>query len=96
MSDAMLVAEHFIMAAVICVSLVVLVVPLFLAARESDRPRQPADHDHQPLEGDRQSLVGDHQPQEGDHQLPDRDRQAEPAGGPRPPHGHHGGGTATA
>jgi hypothetical protein len=80
--DAMSTAEHFIMAAVICAALVVMVFLLFLAAHQSDRPRLPADHS--PGHSDR------------DLQPLDRGRQAESTGGSGPPYGHHGGGTATA
>ena len=89
MPDAMSTAEHFIMVAVICVSLAVMAFLLFLAAHHSDRPRLPADHS--PAHSDRA-----HPSSDRDLQPLDRGRQAEPTGGSGPPYGHHGGGTATA
>ena len=69
MPDAMSTAEHFIMVAVICASLVVMVFLLFLAAHQSDRPRLPADHS--PAPSDRA-----HQPSDRDLQSSDRDFQS--------------------
>ena len=99
MPDAMSTAEHFIMAAVICAALVVMVFLLFLAAHQSDRPRLPADHSPGPSDRARpplQSSDRDLQPSDRDLQPLDRGRQAESTGGSGPPYGHHGGGTATA
>jgi hypothetical protein len=90
-------AEHFIMVAVICASLVVMVFLLFLAAHQSDRPRLPADHSPEPSDRARRPLPDrDLQSPDRDLQSSDRGRQAEPTGGSGPPYRHHGGGTATA
>jgi hypothetical protein len=101
--EAMSAAEHFIMVAVICVSLAVMVFLLFLAAHQSDRPRLPTDHSpassdpaHPSSDRDLQSSDRDLQSSDRDLQPLDRSRQAEPTGGSGPPYGHHGGGTATA
>ncbi len=96
MTGAMSTAEHFIMIAVICASLAVMVVLLFLAAHQSDRPRLPVDQSRQPSDRDRQFPDRDPQPSDRGCQPSDRGRQAEPADGSGPPYGHHGGGTATA
>jgi hypothetical protein len=100
---AMSTAEHFIMVAVICVSLAVMVFLLFLAAHQSDRPRLPTDHPpassapaHPSSDRDVQSSDRGLQSPDRDLQPLDRGRQAEPTGGSGPPYGHHGGGTATA
>jgi hypothetical protein len=101
--EAMSAAEHFIMVAVICVSLAVMVFLLFLAAHQSDRPRLPTDHSpassdpaHPSSDRDLQSSDRGLQSSDRDLQPLDRSRQAEPTGGSGPPYGHHGGGTATA
>ena len=97
MPDAMSTAEHFIMVAVVCAALAVMVFLLFLAAHQSDRPRLPADHSPEPSDRASRPLPDrDRQPSDRDRQPLDRDRQAEPTGGSGPPYGHHGGGTATA
>ena len=96
MPEAMSTAEHFIMVAVICVSLAVMVFLLFLAAHQSDRPRLPADHSPEPSDRAHPSSDRDLQSSDRDLQPLDRGRQAEPTGGSGPPYGHHGGGTATA
>jgi hypothetical protein len=102
--DAMSTAEHFIMVAVICASLAVMLFLLFLAAHQSDRPRLPADHSPEPSDRarrplpdrDLQSPDRDLQSSDRDLQPLDRGRQAEPTAGSGPPYRHHGGGTATA
>jgi hypothetical protein len=94
--EAMSTAEHFIMVAVIYVSLAVMVFLLFLAAHQSDRPRLPADHSPEPSDRAHPSSDRDLQSSDRDLQPLDRGRQAEPTGGSGPPYGHHGGGTATA
>jgi hypothetical protein len=101
--DAMSTAEHFIMVAVICASLAVMVFLLFLAAHQSDRPRMPADDSpagsdraHPSSDRDLPSSDRDFRSSDRDLQPLDRGRQAEPAGGSGPPYGHHGGGTANA